>query len=85
MLKIAVTFLAAAASWMTFGFIDTATETEEHKLERQKSLYKDKLGELKRELKEAEKNENRWEECADIRDHIFEIEAQLKQIEENGN
>ena len=75
MLRLFVTVVSAAATWISFGLLESSAETEEHRLTRQRVLLQQKLKELEG-LAE-------FERCAEIRDKIFDIDSRLKEISEN--
>lgn len=74
-LRLLVTIVSAAATWVSFGLLENSEETEEHQLIRQRIFLITKLKEL-----EAQ---SEFERCAQVRDKIFEIDSRLKEIKES--
>ena len=74
-LRLLVTIVSAAATWVSFGLLENSEETEERQLIRQRIFLITKLKEL-----EAQ---SEFERCAQVRDRIFEIDSRLKEISEN--
>ena len=74
-LRLLVTIVSAAATWVSFGLLENSAETEEHMLIRQRTFLEVKLKELE--------SKSEFERCAEVRDMIFEIDSRLKEIKES--